>query len=79
MFEKELKFFIKHQKELVSKHRGKVLVIVGDEVVGVYSTMLQAYTEAQKSHKLGTFMLQPCKPGPEAYTATISTNCIAVS
>jgi len=57
----------------VQKHRGKVLVLKDRQVVGVYDTLLTAYLEAQKTYQLGTFMLQRCEPGPEAYTITIST------
>ena len=71
MFDKELRFFIANQGELVKKYAGKILVIRADEVVGVYDSALQAYIEAQKQFALGTFMLQPCEPGPEAYTVTI--------
>jgi len=72
MFQEELAFFIQNQEKLVREHEGKILVIKGNEVLGVYDTPLQAYTEAQKAHPLGTFMLQPCIPGPEAYTITIN-------
>lgn len=74
MFENELNFFIANQNELVSKYRGKVLVIKGPAVVGVYSTALDAYLLAQKEHKVGTFMIQPCEPGPSAYTVDIGSN-----
>lgn len=72
-FEEELNFFIEHQEELVRQFRGKVLVLVGPKVVGVHDTTLDAYLEAQKEYKLGTFMIQPCEPGPDAYTVTITS------
>ncbi len=72
MFESELKFFIAHQAELVKKYDGKVLVLRGEDLVGVYSNPLEAYLEAQKRFQPGTFMVQPCSPGPEAYTVTIN-------
>ena len=71
MFEKELAFFITNQRELVQKYSGKTLVIRGNDVAGVYDSALQAYLEAQKQFARGSFMLQPCEPGPEAYTVTI--------
>jgi len=73
MFEKEFDYFVAHQKELVEKYRGKVLVLKGAKVVGVYPNALDAYLSAKKKHKPGTFMIQPCVPGPEAYTVTIAT------
>ncbi len=47
MLEKEFKYFKDHQEELVKKHEGKYLVIVGEEVVGVYNAEIDAYTEAK--------------------------------
>jgi hypothetical protein len=73
MFSEELDFFKSHQDELVREHEGKVLVIKGQSVIGVYPDVLVAYLEAQKEHSIGTFMLQPCEAGPEAYTVTISS------
>ena len=71
MFDRELAFFIAHQDELVAKHRGKALVLRGEEVVGSYDTPLEAYVSAQQKFPPGTFMIQPCQPGPDAYTVTI--------
>ena len=78
MFEKELDFFIENQKELVKKYNGKVLAIKEQEIIGIYNTPLEAYIEAQKEHELGTFAIQPCRPGPEAYTITMSTQGLFV-
>jgi len=72
MFKDELDFFVSHQAELVEKYQGKILVIKGNELLGVYNDALQAYTETQKHYEPGTFMIQPCQPGPEAYSVTIS-------
>lgn len=73
MFKDELEFFVAHQEELVEKYQGKVLVIKGNELLGVYNDALQAYLETQREHELGTFMIQPCQPGPEAYNVTIGS------
>lgn len=73
MFEKELDFFITHQDELVSKYGGQTLLIRGEHLEGVYPTPLEAYLAAQARFAPGTFMIQPCEPGPGAYTVTISS------
>ena len=57
MLEKEFKYFKDHQEELVKKHEGKYLVIVGEEVVGVYDSEIDAYVEAKKRCKPGTFLI----------------------
>jgi len=72
-FSEELNFFISNQETLLKDFLGKVLVLKGQKVIGVYPDALSAYIETQKDHPLGTFMIQPCVPGPEAYTVTISS------
>ncbi|MEK6406254.1 MAG: hypothetical protein AABN34_04745 [Acidobacteriota bacterium] len=71
MFTKELAFFIDNQEKLVEQYKGKILVIKNDEIIGVYGTPLEAYLESQKTHELGTFMIQACEPGPDAYSVTL--------
>ena len=73
MFEEELEYFISNQNDLVNKHRGKFLVIKGKRIVGIYSSAIEAYYSTQKNHKLGSFMIQPCESGVDAYTVTIAS------
>ena len=73
MFTQELNFFISHQDELVKKYPSKTLALQGEKVLGVYESPLEAYLEVQKEHQLGTFMIQPCESGTEAYTVTVSS------
>jgi hypothetical protein len=74
MLEKELKFFIANQERLVKEYRGKTLVIKDEKVVGVYDTPLEAYVESMKKYQPGTFMIQPCTEGTDAYTVTITSH-----
>lgn len=76
MLEKEFKYFKDHQEELVKKHEGKYLVIVDEEVVGAYDLEIDAYTEAKKHYKPGTFLIQHCLPGESAYTQTFYSRVI---
>lgn len=71
MFDTELEYFIAHQDELVAQHRGKALVIRGEHVEGAYPSPLVAYLAAKAQFPVGTFMIQPCEPGPSAYTVSI--------
>jgi hypothetical protein len=77
MFEKELAFFIQNQEELVSRFGGQFLILRDSEVAGVYPSPIEAYVAALKQFKPGTFMIQPCMPGPSAYTVTISSYEVA--
>lgn len=78
MFSEEFEYFKENQEALVSQYCGKFLVLVGRKAVGAYPTALSAYMNAQKDHPLGTFMIQQCVPGPEAYTVTLATADVAV-
>lgn len=73
MFETEMDFFVANQDRLVAQYPGKVLVIRGREVAGVYDTPLDAYLAAEQQYAAGTYMIQPCEPGPGAYTVTIAS------
>lgn len=68
MLEKEFRYYLEHQAELVGKHNGKTLVIKGEEVIGVHDTEMAAYFETIKKHELGTFLIQFCEAGDNAYT-----------
>ena len=72
MFEAELQYFIKNQDALVAQHRGRTLILRGDAVVGVEDTPLMAYLAAKQRFEPGSFMIQLCVPGPEAYTVTLA-------
>jgi hypothetical protein len=76
MFEQELEYFIANQERLVKEHGGKTLVLRGEEVVGVYDNALKAYLDATKKYDPGTFMIQPCVEGSDAYTVTITSHAI---
>jgi hypothetical protein len=76
MFQQELDFFKENQQNLVAQFEGKILVIKGNQVLGAYNNMIEAYKEAIKIFKPGSFMIQPCINGPEAYTVTISSSGI---
>jgi hypothetical protein len=73
MFETELQFFVANQDTLVKQYQGKVLVLRGHEVVAAHETLLEAYLDAQRRFEAGSFMLQPCEAGPDAFTVTVST------
>ena len=75
MLEKEFKYYIKHQNELVSQFFGKFLVIK-DEKVEPFDTMEEAFSFASKNYDPGTFLIQECLPGEENYTQTFLTRAI---
>lgn len=76
MFERELAYFVEHQDELVKEFDGRVLVIRGEKVEGDYRTPLAAFLDAKKRFEPGTFMIQQCRPGEDAYTVTITSSAL---
>lgn len=70
ILDKDFKYFLDNQEELVKKHNGKYLVIKDEAIRGVYDSELEAYTEAKKQFELGTFLIQHCLPGTEGYKQT---------
>lgn len=70
MLENEFNYYIAHQEDLVSKYNGKYLVIVGENVVDVGETQLDAYNKGKEGHSIGTFLIQKCSPGNADYTQT---------
>ena len=73
MLEKEFDFYVKNQKQLVEKYDGKFIVIVGEDVIGVYESETEAFEETVKTHEAGTFLIQFCTPGEQSYTQTFYT------
>ena len=74
--EKDFQYFLDNQNELVKQYEGKFIVIKNQEVVGIYDTESQAFTEAQKQHQLGTFIIQECKKGSEVYTQNFTSRVL---
>lgn len=67
---REFEYYLKHQDELVEKYNGKTIVIKGECVLGAYNSDQEAIQETCKTEELGTFLVQLCTPGDEAYTQT---------
>ena len=70
MLDKEFKYYIDHQDELVKKYDGKYIVIVGEEVVGSYDSEFEAYDASKEKYELGSFLIQHVSSGEENYTQT---------
>lgn len=66
--ESEFDFFLKNQKALVEKYRGKYIVVKGKKVLGSYSDLTSAINETSKTEELGTFLVQKCEPGNAVFT-----------
>jgi hypothetical protein len=60
---KEFEYYVANQGGLVQQYDGKFIVIKDQAVIGVYADKIQAITETQKHHVLGTFLVQKVAPG----------------
>jgi hypothetical protein len=78
MLEKEFHYYLDNQEELVKKYDGRFLVIVGEEIVGDYDTYDAAFFQSLKKYEAGTFLIQECTKGDEAYTQTFHSQVIFV-
>jgi len=58
MLDKENEFFKRHKEELKIKYPGKFIVIKARNLIGVYDSHQQAYTETVKDHSVGTFLIE---------------------
>ena len=70
LLEKEFKYYLDNQDELVKEYNGKFIVIHGSKVVGAYESELEAIKETSQKYKPGTFLVQKCEPGNSSYTQT---------
>ncbi len=74
--EKEFKFYLDNQVSILAKYGGKFVVIVDDEVVGAFDSMADAYFDSIKKYEPGTFLIQECTEGEEAYTQSFTSRVI---
>jgi hypothetical protein len=74
--DREFAYFKAHQEDLVRKFNGRFVVIVGEKVVADYATESEAYTETVKNHLPGTFLIQHCISGENAYSQTYHSRVI---
>ena len=69
-------YYLSNQNELVEKYGGKHIILVDNQVVGAFETMDEAYKYALANYELGTFLIQLCTPGDDAYTQTFHSRVI---
>lgn len=68
--EREFEFFLKNQKVLVEKYKGKYVVIKNEKILGAYDTLTEAVEKTSRCEELGTFLVQKCVPTRKAYVQT---------
>jgi len=77
MLDKEFKYYLDHQDKLLKKYNNRFVVITGEKVVGDYDSFEQALLQSiEKKYELGTFLIQECTAGEDAYTQTFHSRVI---
>ena len=76
MLEKEFKYYLDNQDELVKKYNGKYLVIRDNAVVETFKSEDDAYFSSVEKYVPGTFMIQRCSPGDKDYTQRFHSRVI---
>ena len=67
MFEAENKFYQENRDALREKYLGKRVVIVKDQILGIYDSDSEAIAETSKTMELGTYCIKyiPIDPAEE--------------
>lgn len=68
--EKEFRYYLEHQDEIVESYNGKFVVIKDEVVLGSYDDELAAVTQTRQTHQIGTFLVQRVSAGDAAYSQT---------
>ncbi|MDD5351132.1 MAG: DUF5678 domain-containing protein [Chthoniobacteraceae bacterium] len=71
--ESEFEYYLANQQSLVRRFKGRYIVIKDQKVIGDYANPIEAIETTQKSHKLGTFLVQEVEPGKDNYTQVFHT------
>ena len=66
--EEQFNFYLANQEELVKQYGGRYIVIKDRKVIGAYDSEAEAIKETSRDHELGTFIVQKCEAGDDAYT-----------
>ena len=67
MLEAEHQFYMNNRESLRAQYPGKRLVIVKDQIIGIYDSDSEALDETTKTMKMGTFCVKyvPVDPDDE--------------
>jgi len=76
MLDKEFHYCIDNQTKLFKKDNDRVIVIIGEQVVGDSANYDDVFFDSVKNYELGTFLFQECTEGEDAYTETFHSQVI---
>lgn len=79
MLDTEFQYYLANQNELVKQYNHRFIVIKGERVIGDYNSFEEALTATvEAGNEVGTFLIQECSEGDEAYTQTFHSRVIFI-
>ena len=77
MLEKEFKYFVNHHDEIFNEYPNMFVVVYGEKIISAADTFDDALINAiNMGLEPGTFLIQECTEGEEAYTQTFHTRVV---
>lgn len=67
MLEQEISYYQSHLNEWLSKYPGKIVVIKGEELIGVYDDQDNALAEGARRFGLSSFLVRPVQAQQEEF------------
>ena len=62
MLEREYSYYKANKNKLLQDYKGKVIAIVGEEIVGSFTSEIEAYKAMREKYEAGKYLLQSCVP-----------------
>lgn len=81
MLEKEFKYYLENQNDLVKSYFGRYVIILDNKVLGDFGSEVEAiiYAKNELKLKLGSFLVQHCMPGEDNYTHFFHSRVMFIS
>jgi len=76
MLDKEYKYYLEHESELLKKYKNKFIVVKGDGIIGSYPTEKEAYEATAKEYRPGTFLIHKCIPSERSLPLTFHSRVV---
>ena len=77
MLEQEFKFYLDNQEAFVKEYNGKYISIVGESIMGNYSSEEEAYIDSSEKYEPGTFLIIIlCEADESSYTQSFHSRVV---
>ena len=76
LLDKNFKYYLDHQEEILKKFEGKVVIIKDEAVINNFDNYNDAYFYAKSYLEEGTYILQRCSSGNQDYSQTFHSRVV---